>query len=129
MPGLTLAQAAVNNQTSTSIANTLPGGGAIAIGVAYAMFRSWGFTDASIVLFTLVTGVWNMFLKLGLPLIAFALLAATGLASGASILPALIGLAALVGSVTCFAILGRSNSPSRSVLARADRVRRPEARP
>jgi uncharacterized membrane protein YbhN (UPF0104 family) len=105
MPGLTLAQAAVNNQTSTSVANTLPGGGALAIGVAYAMFRSWGFSDTDIVLFTLDTGVWNMFLKLGLPLIAFALLAATGHGSGASIIPALIGLAALLGSITCFALL------------------------
>src|SRR5207237_10210765 len=38
MPGLTLAQAAVNNQSSTTIANTLPTGGAIAVGVAYQMF-------------------------------------------------------------------------------------------
>jgi uncharacterized protein (TIRG00374 family) len=105
MPGLTLAQAAVNNQTSTSVANTLPGGGAIAIGVAYAMFRSWGFADTDIVLFTLDTGVWNMFLKLGLPLIAFALLAITGHASGASVIPALIGLAALLGSIACFALI------------------------
>lgn len=105
MPGLTLAQAAVNNQTSTSVANTLPGGGAIAIAVAYAMFRSWGFPDSVIVLFTLDTGVWNMFLKLGLPVIALAILALTGHASGASVIPALIGLAALVGSITCFALI------------------------
>jgi uncharacterized membrane protein YbhN (UPF0104 family) len=105
MPGLTLAQAAVNNQTSTSVANTLPGGGALAIGVAYAMFRSWGFPDTDIVLFTLDTGVWNMFLKLGLPLIAFAVLVATGHGSGASIIPALIGLAVLLGSIALFALL------------------------
>jgi putative heme transporter len=130
MPGLTLAQAAVNNQTSTSVANTLPGGGAIAIAIAYAMFRSWGFADTEIVLFTLDTGVWNMFLKLGLPLIAFALLAVTGHASGASIVPAMIGLAALLGSITCFALLlwkkqfaytigsglGRALSPVRKLL-------------
>jgi uncharacterized membrane protein YbhN (UPF0104 family) len=105
MPGLTLAQAAVNNQTSTSVANTLPGGGAIAIAVAYAMFRSWGFPDSEIVLFTLDTGVWNMFLKLGLPIMALAILALTGDASGASVIPALIGLAALVGSIACFALI------------------------
>jgi putative heme transporter len=105
LPGLTLAQAAVNNQTSTSVANTLPGGGALAIGVAYAMFRSWGFADTDIVLFTLDTGVWNMFLKLGLPLLAFAVLALTGHASGASLIPAIIGLVALLGSITCFALI------------------------
>src|SRR5690349_13089225 len=34
MPGLTVCQAAVNNQSSTTIANILPGGGAIAVGIA-----------------------------------------------------------------------------------------------
>jgi putative heme transporter len=105
LPGLTLGQAAVNNQSSTSIANTLPGGGAIAIGVAYAMFRSWGFTDSEVVLFTLDTGVWNMFLKLGLPVVALALLAVSGHATAAALLPALIGLAALAGSIACFALM------------------------
>jgi uncharacterized protein (TIRG00374 family) len=46
-----------------------------------------------------------MFLKLGLPLIAFALLAVTGHAGGASIFPALIGLAALIGSIAAFALI------------------------
>ena len=43
MPGLTYPQAAVSNQASTAVANTMPGGGAIAVGVTYAMYRSWGF--------------------------------------------------------------------------------------
>jgi putative heme transporter len=42
MPGLTLAMAAVQTQTTTTVANTIPGGGAIAVGLSYAMFRSWG---------------------------------------------------------------------------------------
>jgi putative heme transporter len=105
LPGLTLGQAAVNNQTSTSVANTLPGGGAIAIGVAYAMFRSWGFRDSDVVLFTLDTGVWNMFLKLGLPIMALALLAVAGQATAALLIPALIGLMALIGSVAAFALM------------------------
>jgi len=42
MPGLTLGQAAVVCQSSTSVAMTLPGGGAIAVGVSYAMYTSWG---------------------------------------------------------------------------------------
>jgi hypothetical protein len=48
LPGLTLGQAAVNNQTTTSIANTVPGGGVLAVGVAYAMLRSWGFSLSAI---------------------------------------------------------------------------------
>jgi len=42
IPGLGLWQAAVNNQTTTSIANTIPGGGVLAVGVGYEMYRSWG---------------------------------------------------------------------------------------
>ena len=57
MPGLTMAQAAVNNQSSTTVANVLPGGGAIAVGVAVAMFRSWGFTGPEIGLLISTTGV------------------------------------------------------------------------
>src|SRR5438067_3003016 len=67
MPGLTLAQAAVNNQSSTTIANVVPGGGVIALGVAYTMFHSWGFTGSEIALLISTTGIWNTFMKLGLP--------------------------------------------------------------
>jgi hypothetical protein len=40
IPNLGLLQAAVNNQTSTSVANTMPGGGYISIAVSYEMYRS-----------------------------------------------------------------------------------------
>ena len=40
LPGLTYPQAAVSNQASTAVANTIPGGGAIAVGVTYAMYSS-----------------------------------------------------------------------------------------
>ena len=50
MPRLTTGQAAVNNQTTTTIANILPAGGAIAVGLAVAIFRSWGFTVSAITL-------------------------------------------------------------------------------
>jgi len=103
MPGLTIPQAAVNNQSSTSIANTLPGGGAIAVGVSYAMYRSWGFTGSEIALSVLVTGVWNIFMKLGLPVVALALLAISGQASAALLLASLIGLAVLLAAMALFA--------------------------
>ena len=105
MPGLTLGQAAVNNQASTSIANTLPGGGAIAVGVSYAMFRSWGFSNADIALLTLVTGVWNLFIKLGMPLVALAILALQGDATGTLVAASLIGLGALAVAVTLVALV------------------------
>src|SRR5438093_13704719 len=40
MPGLTLGRAAVVSQSSTSVAMTLPVGGALAVGMSYAMYTS-----------------------------------------------------------------------------------------
>jgi putative heme transporter len=78
MPGLTLGQAAVVCQSSTSVAMTLPGGGAIAVGVSYSMYTSWGFSPASIALSTLLTGIVNMSFKFLLPVVALAALALNG---------------------------------------------------
>ena len=75
LPGLTLWQAAVNNQTGTTISNVIPGGGAVALGMIVTMFRSWGFTGSEIGLLISTTGIWNSFLKLGLPVVALVLLA------------------------------------------------------
>ena len=48
MPGLTTGQAAVNNQTGTTISNIIPAGGVVALGVVIEMFRSWGFSGSAI---------------------------------------------------------------------------------
>jgi uncharacterized membrane protein YbhN (UPF0104 family) len=99
LPGLTLAQAAVNYQASTTVANTLPGGGMLAVGVSYAMCRSWGFADSAIALAALITFVWNTFFKLALPLVALTLLAIQGKGSSGLIVASLVGLAILAGAV------------------------------
>src|ERR1700704_1992765 len=41
-PGLRLREAAVGNLASTAVANTVPGGAALGIGVTMTMQRSWG---------------------------------------------------------------------------------------
>lgn len=105
MPGLGVWQAAVNNQTTTSVADTIPGGGYVAVGVGYAMYRSWGFSNAAIALSVAVTGIWNIFMKLALPVIALALLAAQGQASGGLVAAASIGIAILAGGVLSFAMV------------------------
>ena len=55
LPGLTLPMAAVQTQTTTTIANTVPGGGALAVGMSFAMFRSWGYSDGDVARYTVVT--------------------------------------------------------------------------
>ncbi len=90
LPGIGIWQAAVLTQTPTSVANTLPAGGAIALGVTFAMLGSWGFTPAETTLYIGVTGIWNIFTKLALPVLALGLLVLFGESS-----PRLVGLAAI----------------------------------
>jgi hypothetical protein len=78
LPGLGIGKAAVLTQTTTSVANTLPAGGAIAVGLTYSILDSWGFSGTSVALYVGVTGIWNIFAKLGLPMLALVFLALSG---------------------------------------------------
>ncbi len=122
IPGLGLWKAAVNNQTSTSVADTIPGGGYIAVGVSYAMYRSWGISNSAIALSVVITGVWNIFMKLGLPVIALVLLAITGKSSTALVAAALLGFAVLVGAVIVFALVLWKKQLARRIGAALGRV-------
>jgi uncharacterized membrane protein YbhN (UPF0104 family) len=95
MPGLTFAQATVVNQSSTAVANTMPAGGALALGVTYRFCGSWGFSRAVITRNVVVTGIWNILAKLALPVIALALIAVTGQVSTALVAAAVAGLVVL----------------------------------
>ena len=122
LPGLTIAQAAVVNQASTAVANALPAGGALGIGVSVAMYRSWGFSGGSIVAATLVSGVWNNFVKLGLPVVALALLAATGHVGGGLVVAAAAGVGLLVGAVVVFGLMLHDPESARRLGARVELV-------
>ena len=122
LPGLTLRQAFVSTEATTAVANTVPAGGAVAVGLTYAMYSSWGFTGAEIVRSIIVSGVWNTFMKLGMPIIALALLVLQGDATASLLTASLIGLAVLAGAVVVFALLLRSEQLARrigSLLGRA----------
>ena len=104
MPGLSLTKAAVNNQTGTTISNIVPAGGIVALGVVVEMFRSWGFSGTDIGLEIGLTGIWNSFLKLGLPVISLVAVAIAGNADPALLAPALIGVLILAGCVALLAL-------------------------
>jgi uncharacterized membrane protein YbhN (UPF0104 family) len=105
LPGLRTAPAAVCNQTTTSVADTIPAGGYVAVGLVYAIYRSWGFSNASITLSVLITGIWNILMKLGLPVIALIAIVATGTVSTSLLIAAGIGLALLVTGVMLFGLI------------------------
>jgi putative heme transporter len=115
LPGLRLSQSVVVTQTGTSVANTLPAGGAIAIGVTYAILESWGFTAGEATLFVGVTGIWNIFTKLALPVLALALLVLTGNTYPALVGAAAVGIAVLAGAVILLALVFKSKAMARRV--------------
>jgi putative heme transporter len=131
--GLRIWPAAVLTQTSTTVANTLPAGGAVAIGVTAAMLESWGFTAGEITLFVGVTGLWNIFAKLGMPAIALALLAITGHSNPGLVAAALVGLVVLSVSVGVLVLMFSSEAMARKVGSAVGRVlnvfRRPLRKP
>jgi putative heme transporter len=121
-PGLSYSQATVLTQSSTAVANTVPGGSAIGIGMTYSMLGSWGFSKSKSTLAVLVSGVWNSFAKLGLPVLALALVALQGRASTARVTAALIGLGGLAAAVLVFAAMLRSEQGASRVGIQAGRL-------
>jgi putative heme transporter len=105
LPGLRLGQAAVVTQTTTSVANTIPAGGAVAVGLTYQILGSWGFSASAISLYVLVTGIWNVFLKLGLPVVALGLLALTGELTSVLVVAATVGVIVLLVAVALFGLV------------------------
>ena len=115
LPGLRLREAGVVNQGSTAIANTVPGGGALGVGVTYAMYNSWGFTKSEIALSVLVSGIWNNFAKLGFPVVALALLAIQGDAGTTLAVAGLLGVVSLVAVIVGFGLVLRSERLAHTV--------------
>jgi uncharacterized protein (TIRG00374 family) len=96
LPGLRLGEAAVVNQASTAVSNTVPAGGAIGLGITFRVLRAWGFTSHSIANLVVATGVWNNMVKLGLPVIVVAAMVLTGSLRASALELAVVGLVALV---------------------------------
>jgi uncharacterized protein (TIRG00374 family) len=108
-PGLGFGRAMVMTQAASAVTNTVPTvGPAIGAGLTYTMFRSWGISGSRTSAAVLVSGVWNIFAKLGLPVLALALVLLQGGASGGRVTLALAGIAALVAAIVVFALLLRS---------------------
>jgi len=110
LPGLTLRQAAISSTTSTAVANTVPGGAAFGVVTTSAMYSSWGVPGPAIARAVVVTGVWNTFVKLGMPVLALAILAVTDEAGAGLVTAAFAGVAVLAVAVVVFALMLRSDA-------------------
>ena len=125
MPGLTYRDAFIVGQSSTAVSATLPAGSALGVGMTYAMYSSLGHSGAEIGLATVLTGIWNNFVKLGLPVVALAILALMGDSTNAELVAAATGLGALALAVTLFALVLRSDRLATRVGDRMQRLARP----
>jgi uncharacterized membrane protein YbhN (UPF0104 family) len=110
LPSIRLRQAAAVNLSSNAVANTLPAGGALGMGVSWAMLSSWGVSTADYVLYTLVSGTWNVLARLGLPALALLVMLTATPPGAVLIAAAAVGLAVLAAAVVGLALLVRSES-------------------
>lgn len=128
LPGLPWSHAFMVGQISTAVSNTVPAGSAVGIGVTYTLFASFGYSAASIGIAAALTGLWNTFVKLGLPIAALAILAFRGNPNAAMLGAAVAGLllllvavavlVAVVSSERLAAAIGRTAGAAATKLAR-----------
>jgi putative heme transporter len=108
LPSLRLREAAVANLGSSAVANTLPAGGALAMGVSWAMMSSWGISTADFVLYSLLSGIWNVFVRLALPILALLVLMTAVRPDAVLIGVAAAGLALLAAMAAGLGLMLRS---------------------
>lgn len=122
LPGLRHAQALVVNLAGSAVSNVVPFGGAVGVGATYAMTMSWGFGPSAITLAVLVTGVWNVFVKLGVPVLALVVLVLGGQAAAQLVPPAVLGVVALAAGVAAMYLVLRSEHLAARIGEVVDRV-------
>jgi uncharacterized protein (TIRG00374 family) len=121
-PRLSFGRGMLMTQSTTAVSNTVPGGAAIGIGMTYSMMGQWGYSRSRTTTAVLVSGVWNSFIKLGLPVFALAVVALQGRASSARVIAALVGLAGLAAAIVVFGLMLHSEEQARQVGLRAGRI-------
>jgi putative heme transporter len=115
LPWIGLRQAAAVSLGSNAVASTVPAGGAVAVGVSWAMLSSWGLSTADYVLYALVTGIWNIFTLLGLPFLAVLIMATARRPDVSLIIGASVGLALLAALAGGLVLLLHSEALARCV--------------
>ena len=122
LPGLSFRRAAAMNLSSTAVANTVPAGGAIALGVSWNMASTWGFGGEDFTLYTLISGLWSQFAKFGTPALALVALLTVGDTESGLVLATIIGAAVFIGAVAALAAALHSDTVTAKLGRFAQRV-------
>jgi uncharacterized protein (TIRG00374 family) len=122
MPGLRYGPAFMIRQTSFTISNAVPAGGAIGLGVQYGMLAQAGFSGASSSAAIGITSVFNLMVTLALPVLGVLAMLFVESPTSSEVLGALGGLVAVGVMVGVFAAILRSDATARRVGELLERV-------
>jgi uncharacterized protein (TIRG00374 family) len=122
LPHLRFWHGFMETQASTAISNTVPAGGAVAIGITFRMFGSFGFSNVAITTAVATTGIWNLAFKFGLPIVAVVLVAVTGQNTGGAAGAALVGVLVIAVSGAVLWLVFRSPASAHWVGRLGDRI-------
>jgi uncharacterized membrane protein YbhN (UPF0104 family) len=112
----------VAQTAGTAITNSLPGGGALAVALNYAMYLSWGFAPEAVTAGLVTAGVWDQLGRLALPVISVTWAAFVGESAGWMWIAAAAGIAWAAFSVVLLVLILRSEGLARSIAGWIDRV-------
>jgi uncharacterized protein (TIRG00374 family) len=122
LPHLRFWHGFMETQTSTAVSNTVPAGGAVAIGITFRMFGSFGFSNVAISTAVATTGIWNLAFKFGLPIVAVVLVAVAGQSTGGAVGAALAGVLVIAVSGAVLWLVFRSPASAHWVGRLGDRI-------
>jgi uncharacterized protein (TIRG00374 family) len=120
--GLRFGHGFEETQTTTAISDTVPAGGAIAIGMTFRMFGSFGFSNVAITTAVVTTGIWNLAVKLGLPIVALVLLTAAGQNAAGSVGAAVFGVVVIGVAALVVWLVYRTDASARKIGRLGDRI-------
>ena len=120
LPGLHYWPAFMIRQTSFTISNAVPAGGAVGLGVQYGMLAQAGFSGASATAAIGITSVFNLMITLALPVLGVLALLFVGTPTSAQVFEGLAGLAAIAAMIGFFVAILHSEENARKLGNRAD---------
>ena len=125
-PGLPYRQSFQLNQGAFAISNGVPAGGAFGLGIQYAMLASYKVPPTVATAAIGATGVWSVFVTLGLPIFGLMAISASGTIDASSYAKiGIIGLAVLLAMIIVFALIMRSEALAVRIGGWANAAARP----
>ena len=112
----------METQTTSAISNTVPAGGAVAIGMTFRMFESFNQSDVAISTAVVATGMWNLGFKFGLPIVAVTLVLLTGQNTAGTLALAALGVVIIVIAGIVIWLTLRDDRSAQAVGRLGDRV-------